>query len=136
MTEPTCDEMPEYSEEHWREVLTDEQFRICREGGTERPFTGTLLLNKASGMYQCVCCGSDLFASDSKFDSGCGWPSFDSPQAKQSVKEYLDTSLGMVRTEIRCAKCESHLGHVFTDGPTSTGLRYCVNSVSLNFKEK
>lgn len=136
MTDQKCDETPEYSEEHWREVLTDEQFRICREGGTERPFTGKLLMNKANGTYSCVCCGADLFTSNSKFDSGCGWPSFDTPQAKKAIKEYLDTSLGMVRTEIRCASCDSHLGHVFTDGPTTTGLRYCVNSVSLNFKEK
>ncbi|MFD2177281.1 peptide-methionine (R)-S-oxide reductase MsrB [Veronia pacifica] len=118
----------------WRERLTKEQFRVCREGGTEAPFTGALLHNEEKGVYQCVCCHKPLFTSDTKFNSGCGWPSFDK-SLPDSIRYLKDQSHGMIRTEIRCAYCDSHLGHVFDDGPTETGTRYCVNSVSLDFEK-
>jgi peptide-methionine (R)-S-oxide reductase len=117
----------------WRSKLTPEQYRILREAGTEPPFTGNLLNNKAKGMYRCVACGEPLFASDTKYDSGSGWPSFTAPAGKDAVEERTDQSLGMTRTEVRCAKCEGHLGHVFPDGPGPEGLRYCINSASLDF---
>lgn len=119
----------------WRQKLTAEQYRVCREGGTEAPFSGQLLHNRRTGEYHCVCCGALLFDSSSKFDSGCGWPSFDA-SISDSIEQRLDRSHGMVRTEILCKSCGSHLGHLFEDGPTSTGLRYCVNSVSLSFAEQ
>ena len=119
----------------WRQKLTAEQYRVCREGGTEAPFSGQLLHNRRTGEYHCVCCGALLFASSAKFDSGCGWPSFDA-SISGSIEQRLDRSHGMVRTEILCKSCGSHLGHLFEDGPTSTGLRYCVNSVSLSFAEQ
>ena len=119
----------------WRQKLTAEQYRVCREGGTEAPFSGQLLHNRRTGEYHWVCCGALLFDSSSKFDSGCGWPSFEA-SISGSIEQRLDRSHGMVRTEILCKSCGSHLGHLFEDGPTSTGLRYCVNSVSLSFAEQ
>jgi methionine-R-sulfoxide reductase len=120
----------------WREQLTPEQFQIARGKGTERPFCGTLLDNKREGVYSCVCCGLPLFTSSAKFNSGTGWPSFFRPVADENVITHEDRSYGMVRTEILCARCDAHLGHVFDDGPASTGLRYCVNSESLAFTDE
>ncbi|UQY35036.1 peptide-methionine (R)-S-oxide reductase MsrB [Pseudomonas fulva] len=117
--------------ETWREELTDAQFNVCRLGGTERPFTGEYHDSKVPGVYQCVCCGTPLFDSDAKFDSGCGWPSYFQPLDDQVITELDDFSHGMHRIEVRCSNCEAHLGHVFPDGPRPTGLRYCINSVSL-----
>ncbi|WP_281645243.1 peptide-methionine (R)-S-oxide reductase MsrB [Parendozoicomonas sp. Alg238-R29] len=123
------------TESAWREQLTPEQFHVCREKGTERPFTGEYLNHKETGLYVCTACSSPLFRSDAKFESGCGWPSYWAPVSKDAIVYIEDNSLGMTRTEILCACCESHLGHVFPDGPEPTGLRYCVNSVSLGFNE-
>lgn len=117
----------------WRASLTPEQYRILRQGGTEPPWSGELLNMKDKGEFRCAACGEPLFSSDTKYDSGSGWPSFTAPVAKQSVTEDSDESHGMVRTEVRCAKCEGHLGHVFPDGPGPEGLRYCINSASLKF---
>lgn len=118
----------------WRKRLTPEEYRVLREGGTERPFTGALLHTDADGVFGCAACGSALFASDAKFDSGTGWPSFD--EALPGAVDYRrDTSHGMVRTEITCARCGSHLGHVFDDGPTDSGRRYCINSVCLRLED-
>lgn len=122
------------SEEEWKKELSEEQFYILRQKGTERPFTGKYNLHKAEGVYTCAGCGEALFTSDQKFDSGCGWPSFDD-QIPGKIKVIADNTLGMIRTEIVCASCGGHLGHVFDDGPTITGLRYCVNSISIDFKE-
>ncbi|MFA0085951.1 peptide-methionine (R)-S-oxide reductase [Vibrio sp. 10N.286.49.C2] len=119
----------------WRDELTEEQYRVCRQQGTEAPFSGTLLHNKDSGLYRCTCCGVALFESNNKYDSGCGWPSFDAPLRSDAIRYIDDTSHGMVRVEIRCSTCDSHLGHVFEDGPKTTGERYCVNSVSLIFNK-
>ncbi|MBI3325492.1 MAG: peptide-methionine (R)-S-oxide reductase MsrB [Nitrospinae bacterium] len=119
----------------WRDQLAPEQFHIARGEGTERPFCGTLLDNKHHGIYTCICCGLPLFASGAKFDSGTGWPSFFQPVADENVITLEDRSYGMVRTEILCARCDAHLGHVFADGPAPDGLRYCVNSESLAFTE-
>lgn len=121
------------TEAEWRSKLSPEQYRILREAGTEPPFTGALLGNKEKGMYRCAACGEPLFASDTKFDSGSGWPSFTAPVGEEAVEERTDQSHGMTRTEVRCAKCEGHLGHVFPDGPGPEGLRYCINSASLDF---
>jgi methionine-R-sulfoxide reductase len=120
----------------WQRQLTPEQYKIARNKGTEAPFCGTLLDNHQDGVYACVCCGLPLFSSDSKFNSGTGWPSFFQPVARENVIEHADDSLGMRRTEILCARCDCHLGHVFEDGPRPTGLRFCVNSDSLTFTPK
>lgn len=117
----------------WRSKLSPEQYRILREAGTEAPFTGELLNNKDEGMYRCAACGEPLFESCTKYDSGSGWPSFTAPVESEAVEELADKSHGMTRTEVRCAKCEGHLGHVFPDGPGPEGLRYCINSASLKF---
>ena len=126
----------EKTESEWKQLLTTEQYRVLREKGTEMPFTGKLLNNKEKGVYVCAACGNELFTNDMKFDSHCGWPSFDKEIAGGKIKTETDTSHGMIRTEIMCAKCGSHLGHLFDDGPTETGMRYCVNSVSLDFKKE
>jgi peptide-methionine (R)-S-oxide reductase len=123
----------EKTDEQWREELTPEQYEVLRRQGTERAFTGDYVYNKESGMYRCAGCGADLFSSDTKFESGTGWPSFTQPFAEGHLKYIRDTSYGMVRVEIVCARCGSHQGHVFPDGPPPTGQRYCINSVSLAF---
>jgi methionine-R-sulfoxide reductase len=123
------------TEEEWKKELSDEQYYVLRQKGTEAPYTGKYYLNKDKGMYVCAACGNELFTSDMKFDSNCGWPSFDKEIAGGKIKTEIDTSHGMIRTEIMCGKCGSHLGHLFDDGPTETGARYCVNSLSLDFKK-
>lgn len=124
------------SDAEWRERLSPEQYQILREAGTERAFTGAYEKNKAAGIYRCAGCGLPLFDSDTKYDSGSGWPSFTTPMEEEAVEELRDMSHGMVRTEVRCARCEGHLGHVFPDGPGPEGLRYCINSASLDFEPK
>ena len=121
------------SEAEWREQLTPEQYRITRQQGTERAFTGPYWDSHERGLYSCICCGEPLFRSDTKFDSGCGWPSFFEPVSPSAVRELLDLSHGMRRTEIRCSRCEAHLGHVFRDGPAPTGLRFCMNGHAMSF---
>jgi len=132
----TDDDKRPMGEDALRARLTEEQIQVTQRKGTERAFTGRLLHNKAQGVYTCVVCGTELFASDTKYDSGSGWPSFWLPLAGERVATHRDSSHGMVRTEVTCAKCGSHLGHVFEDGPQPAGLRYCVNSASLDFKPK
>jgi peptide-methionine (R)-S-oxide reductase len=122
------------TEEEWRKLLTPEQYRILREKGTEYAFTGKYWDTKTPGTYSCAGCGQVLFTSDSKFDSGCGWPSFDRAAEGVTIEEHRDTSLGMVRVEVVCPRCGGHLGHVFPDGPTETGMRYCINSASIDLK--
>ena len=127
-------EKTEKSEAEWRKKLSPEQYHVLREAGTERAFTGELTDEKRDGRFFCAGCGTELFESDRKFDSGCGWPSFTAPADGEAVVEHTDTSHGMVRTEVRCSKCEGHLGHVFPDGPADQGgLRYCINSAALDF---
>ena len=128
--------MPQ-SEKEWKKLLTPEQYKVLREGGTEAPFRGEYVHESASGIYECAACGNPLFSSDAKFDSGTGWPSFDNPMNKQNVELLPDNSHGVRRTEVRCKRCGAHLGHLFDDGPKeTTGKRYCINSCALEFSKK
>jgi peptide-methionine (R)-S-oxide reductase len=124
------------SPQEWKEVLTPDQFEVCINKGTEPPFSGKYYKNREKGIYKCVCCGETLFTSDTKYDSGSGWPSFWQPLSDEKIEYISDTAYGMIRTEANCKKCGAHLGHVFDDGPKPTNLRYCINSISLDLEKK
>lgn len=128
---PAPDRRVEKSDDEWKRVLTDEQYRVTRQHGTERPFTGEYCESHEPGVYACVCCGTELFDSSLKFESGTGWPSFTEPVKENAIRYLMDTSFGMHRIEVQCNVCDAHLGHVFPDGPPPTGLRFCINSASL-----
>ena len=124
-----------WKKEQWKSILSEESYLVTRESATERPFTGKYWNFDKDGTYHCICCATPLFKSDTKFDAGCGWPSFFLPVDNQSIKEIEDNSFGMSRIEVKCTNCDAHLGHVFNDGPEPSGLRYCINSVSIDFED-